>query len=385
MIKYTVNFYVDDDLVATKQVEPYSKINAPSLEETAGYTIDSWHVEGYNDRPWVFAGYYADRVTESVNLYADFSYNQYTISFVDEKFNKEVESLTVTYNHEYSFEKLLSETGYTFNGCKEKNADTLYPTSGVFRFAGDVTLYSLWDANTYHVTLDPNKGSCDITEKDIIFDSHYTLPTPERLNYVFTGWFDSNNSRVSADATWKFDHDVTLTAQWTNVTNTYIFDTGDGECSVTSMQIGWEDPFELPTPTINSVDEEGFAYVFVCWTLDGVDLPQSGESWTYSNVGKVLVAKYSTTPSKGSLFIFEEFEEGWSVRPSSASYSVKKSVIPSYYEGKPVLKIEDSAFQDCEHIEYYQNHWNRFFQLVYFAKINSIARKPSKYWSRCIY
>ena len=348
--KYTVNFYVDDDLVATKQVEPNSKIEAPSIEETAGYSINSWHVEGYNERQWVFSGYYADRVTENVNLYADFTYNQYTISFVDEKFNKVVESVNVTYDHEYSFEKTLSEIGYEFNGWKKQDETNFFQTSGVYRIASDVTLYSVWNAKTYNVTFNPNGGSCSVSEMDIIFDSNYTFPTPERTNYVFKGWYDGNNNRISGNATWKFDHNLTLTAQWTNITNTYMLDAGDGSCSIDSIQIGWEDPFELPTPTIDKTDEYGYQYSFVCWTLDGVDLPLSGNKWTYSNVGKVLIAKYSTNKDLTSKLSFYKSGNSYSVSGTYSNRNATSVIIPPEYDGLPVTTIRGSAFDEYSHL-----------------------------------
>ena len=99
---------------------------------------------------------------------------------------------------------------------------------------------------------------------------------------MFLGWFDGD-TRMSSSATWKETSDKALTAHWTNVTNTYAFDAGDGTCSTESMVIGWEDSYELPTPTC----PDGFE--FDGWYLGETFVPQTG-SWTYSNSGGTLVA-----------------------------------------------------------------------------------------------
>ena len=277
--KCTVNFYVDDDLVSTKEVLNGQKVSRPTAEETAGYTINYWYTkDGNYQEQWNFQGCV---VTENINIYAAFSCNQYTISFVDEMFNYEVNDLNVAYDAPYSL-PVLSQTGYTHSGWKD-DSNNFYDDSKPFRTASNITLYAVWNANSYQVTLNPNGGSLDANQITVIFDSIYSLPIPARLNYVFLGWFDGE-TRISNSATWKFIENKSFTAHWTNVTNTYVFDAGDGVCNIESMVIGWEDEYELPIPNRTN-------YVFNGWFLNGERIPQSGV-WTYSNAGGTLIAHY---------------------------------------------------------------------------------------------
>ena len=280
---YTVTFHVDDEIVATRNVFKGDKVSRPTLEETAGYTITDWYlIDCGANISWKFDGYFAYTVHDHIDLYAEFTYNEYTIKFVDNNHQHHVESLKVFYDHEYVLPE-ISQTGYTFSGWKD-SSDSMF-VDGVYRIARDITLYAVWDANTYNVTLNPNGGSIDNTSMQVIYDAQYTLPIPTRLNYIFLGWFDGD-TKISNSATWKFAENKTFTAKWTNVTNTYVFDAGDGLCDINSMVIGWEDSYTLPTPTSESL-------VFNGWYLGETKIPQSG-TWTYSNSGGILVAKWNS-------------------------------------------------------------------------------------------
>ncbi len=282
--KHKVNFYIDDDLIQSLDVLDGEKIVSPSEEATAGYTIKQWNSIEDGGFRWLFSAY---TVTSDLNLYADFTYNEYTITYVDSKYQTVIDSLTVTYDKSYSLSTIENQTGWTFTGWRDENGNS-FANSGIFRIANNLTLNACWAANRYIVTLDPNNGTVSSTTVRVTYDSLYELPTPTRTNYIFLGWFDKNDKKVSSKATWKGIEDATYTAKWTNVQNTYSFDAGDGTCDVETMQIGWEDAYALPTPT------PADGYAFAGWLLGDVLILRTGDSWTYSNVGGTLTAKFIT-------------------------------------------------------------------------------------------
>ena len=280
--KHTVNFYVDDDLVQTVSVSDGGKVSAPSSDVTAGYTVNYWNSKEDGGYKWLFSAY---TVTSDIDLYADFTYNDYTITYVDSKYNTVIDSLSVTYDKSYTLSKIDNQTGWTFSGWKDSDGNS-FANFGTYRIANDLTIYANWVANQYTITLNPNNGIVSSTTVTATYDSTYELPTPTRTNYVFLGWYDFNDKKVSSKATWKGTENVTYTAKWTNIQNTYNFDAGDGTCETYSMQIDWEDAYELPTPT------PADGYYFYGWYLNDTKIPQSGDCWTYSNAGGTLVAKY---------------------------------------------------------------------------------------------
>ena len=322
---YTVNFYVDDDLIATREVLSGHKISRPTEKETAGYSVAGWHIVdcGVNV-DWIFDGYFAYTIHDDIDLYADFEYNEYTISFVDKKHGHHVDNLVVIYDHSYVL-PLLEQPGYTFAGWIDSDGNVW--SDSIYSIPRNVTLYAVWDANIYSVTLDTNGGNVDDSTLQVAFDSQYTLPTPTRLNYVFLGWYDGDK-RVSSQATWKYSCDITLTARWTNINNTYVFDAKDGSCDTISMVIGWEDEYTLPTPTC----PEGFT--FDGWYLGDTYISQSG-TWTYSNVGGTLMANYIDKNI--------EVDKNGKITKKADSSSY---LIPGFYHGKTTF-IGDYAFSNC--------------------------------------
>ena len=272
---FTVNFYVDDDLIATREVLEGSKVSRPTEAETAGYTINDWfYLDGSVREPWFF-GYV---ITEDTNLYAEYTCNQYTISFVDDVNDQIVSDLTVTYDENYSLPS-LEQTGYIFNVWLYNNE--MFANNGIYRIAGDITLYASWNANKYRVILNPDGGVLSKTYLDVIYDCSYTLPSPTKTGYSFLGWYDGE-IKISSNATWKFLSNKTFIAKWSNTPMTYVFDSGDGTCGIESMVILYDSEYTLPIPTLDG-------YYFACWKLGDTDIPLTG-TWTYSTTGGTLFA-----------------------------------------------------------------------------------------------
>ena len=332
---HTVSFYCDDYLVATREVLHGDKVSKPTTQETAGYTISDWRILDEGEyKSWIFYGYV---VTENMSLFADFTYNNYTVSFVDDKFGKVISNETVTYLHPYSFSE-QSQVGYTHLGFY--NNDVFYALSGTWFVHDNITLHLKWSANSYVVTLDPNGGSLESLTVNVSYDSEYILPAPTRLNYTFLGWFFEDN-KISSNAIWKFAENKTLQAHWTNVTNTYVFDAGNGVCETNSIVIGWEDNYSLPFPTY-----EG--HYFDGWYLDGTFIPQTGV-WTYSNSGGMLVAKYySSNVSQNYSFILNESTNMYAIQSTYKNF--KNLEIPTYFNNKIVYAIDDNAFKECTNL-----------------------------------
>lgn len=238
-------------------------------------------------------------MTFDLNLYADFTYNEYTVTYVDAKYNTKIDDLKVKYENPYTLSTIENQPGWTFSGWKTDDGE-LFDNLGTYRFTSDLILYAYWTANQYRITLDPNQGYVSSTEITVTYDSEYELPAPTRTNYTFLGWYDKNDSKVSSKDIWKQTEDVTYTAKWTGDKHTYTFDPGEGTCVLDSMVIGWEQAYELPTPNAPTSDaSEGltYKYTFEGWYLNDTLIPQSGTSWTYSDADGTLVAKYVVADS----------------------------------------------------------------------------------------
>lgn len=335
---YTVRFHVDDEVIATRNVISGSKVSRPTLEETAGYTISDWYYDDNGTHEsWKFFGFV---VTEDIDLYAEYTCNDYTISFVDEQFGHTVSDLAVTYDQPYSLEQ-ISQIGYTFSGWKDSD-DVLWNNAGDYRVASNITLYAVWDANTYTITLDANGGTSSPSSLIATYDQSYSLPVPTKSHYYFLGWYDGS-TKISSSATWKYTENKTFVAQWTNESNTYVLDAGDGECTIDSLVINYDEEYELPTPT-----REG--YSFGGWFYGYTQIPQTG-TWTYENtdgtLGGIIVAQWC----KGKISN-PKFTHYGNVYKLTSCYPIGNELdIPDTVNGLKLSTIDKGAVKDYGSIE----------------------------------
>ena len=136
-------------------------------------------------------------------------------------------------------DKLFTRTGYTQTGwATVDGGEKVYDLGAIYEENAPITLYPVWTANQYTVTLDSNGGGA-VTPSTVTatYDqSLNNLPVPKRLRYVFSGWYDSQiggKQYVNADgnSTAKYDktENCTLYAQWQEAPDcTVTFDPNGG-------------------------------------------------------------------------------------------------------------------------------------------------------------
>lgn len=161
----------------------------------------------------------------SVNMYAQWIANTYTITFNANGGTTSTESKEVTYNSTYDTLPTPTRTGYTFNGWyTAASGGTQTTSSTTVSITEDKTLYAHWTANTYTIAYNSNGGVGAISEQTHTYDAMQNLTSNSftRTGYTFTGWNTNsdgsgtsysdgasvmNLSSTSGDT-------VTLYAQW---------------------------------------------------------------------------------------------------------------------------------------------------------------------------
>lgn len=129
-----------------------------------------------------------------------------------------------------------TRTGYSFEGwytdsaCTNRFTSTVVPES-------DLILYAKWKANTYTITFNVNGGN-ELSEanrtKIVTYDGTYgTLPTPNKSDYGFVGWYTEANDGTEVKSTDKVSitENKTVYAHWKlliNIPDT-VFDFGGME------------------------------------------------------------------------------------------------------------------------------------------------------------
>lgn len=111
--------------------------------------------------------------------------------------------------------------GYTFRGWATSSSATsaTYQAGGSYTANESVTLYAVWEINTYTVSFDANGGSNAPNSQKKTHGQNLilTVAVPTRPNHVFLGWAaDSSATSIAyaPGATYTAEEDVTLYAVW---------------------------------------------------------------------------------------------------------------------------------------------------------------------------
>ena len=236
--KYTVTFDSDGGSeVKSQEVSDGKKANEPDAPTKTGYTFGGWFVK---TTEWNFLAY---TVTENVTLKAKWIANEYTLKFNSNGGN-EIADMVVTYDGDYTLPEPTKEN-YVFLGWKE--GETVYEQSGKWQKASGATLTAEWVIAKSTITFETNGGSV-VAPMTINYGENYTLPTSTRENYALVGWFLGEKKFESGTP---LTGDITLSARWQGVTDTFEYTEENGEIALTKFKGGVTD-IVIPT-NINSV------------------------------------------------------------------------------------------------------------------------------------
>lgn len=117
-----------------------------------------------------------------------------------------------------------TRTGYTFQFWGVSKNDTTnnsddYDPGVTYSTNSSVTLYAIWEANTYTVTYNANGGTGGPGDQTKTYGVDLTLSTtkPTRTNYNFLGWSTNDKAATaeySSGGTYKNNEAATLYAVW---------------------------------------------------------------------------------------------------------------------------------------------------------------------------
>ena len=239
--------------------------------------VDYGSNPNYSENPFIegytFIGWDSEtiEVIKDNTIYkAKYSINNYNIIY---DLNREQENDKTTINYNVQSELITlpkpTRTGYTFLGWTGSNGLTPQKDITIPKGSyGDKNYKANWIANTYKITLNPNKGTVEPTVINTTYNSLYgILPTPERTGYTFEGWYSGKDKILDSTIMNKTEgHE--LIANWELIDYDITYDLKGGNLSspVSKYNIESED-FSLPIPT-----KEG--YTFSGWTGSNGLTPQ---------------------------------------------------------------------------------------------------------------
>ncbi len=236
------NAYTVDAPVALYNGSDFSRV---------GYTLTGWEIGGT-----VYA--LGETVEKNftvvqggtVQAYAVWTANEYTLTFDADGGKVDPSTLTVTFDAAIGTLPVPTKTGYTFNGWFDAEGNEVTAET-VYTVAADSTVTAKWTANQYTVTFDANGGACEPTTLTVTYDAAVgVMPEPTLTGYTFIGWFDAADNRVTADTVYTVDGDSTLTAKWSANAYTITLDPNGGQIITTTVNVVYNEAVNtLPVPT----------------------------------------------------------------------------------------------------------------------------------------
>ena len=245
----------------------------------------------------------------------------YTVTF-DSDGGTPVENQQVAEGKKAKEPDITVKTGYAFAGWFVKTTEWNFLA---YTVTENVTLKAKWIANTYKITFDSNGGT-PISDMEVTYNEAYTLPTPEKEDYVFLGW-QENETDFSQSEIWNRTSGAKLTAKWVVAKSTITFDS-DGAGEVPPITINYKEDYTLPVITKKD-------YKFICWTLNGVKF----ENGTVLTDDITLVAKWEKEK-------FRYVENDGEITITAYIDSATDVIIPAKINGKPVTAFTTETFKN---------------------------------------
>lgn len=194
-----------------------------------------------------------------------------------------------------------TRTGYTFKGWSTSSSATsaTWAAGGSYTTNASDTLYAVWEANTYTITLNANGGTngstTSIPKK---YGESVTLPvaskSPTRSGWTLIGW---STSKTATSATWSvggtFSTNITsattLYAIWRK-TITLSYNVNGGSGSIASQSATIYNATTSYTFTLSSTKPTQTNHVFLGWATSST---ATAPSSSISN-GKITVSSSTT-------------------------------------------------------------------------------------------
>jgi uncharacterized repeat protein (TIGR02543 family) len=317
--QYTINFETNGGNIIDPITQDYNTaVSAPADPTREGYTFVGW----YSDAELLIPYEFTLMSAEDITVYAKWDINSYNLTYLDY-------DDSVIYTALFDYQADLStvsfpdpvRVGYTFFVWDIETPATMP--------ANDLTITAIYTINQYTISFDVNGGSevIAITED---YNTPVTEPTePTKIGYTFNGWYSDIELLIPYEFTLMPAEDITLYAKWNINQYTISFET-DGGSIVEDITQDYDSFVTEPAePT-----KDGF-------TFDG-----------WYNESNLITPYIFDKITAMDITVYAKWNIDFSVvLLVDNTYMVTEYIgtdteiiIPAFYLGKPLTKIEEYAF-----------------------------------------
>ena len=359
---YTVSFNTNSSTIINPVVYDFgSTITEPTTIPTkTGYTFDKWYKDESLTIPFDFE---TETVpAQNITLYAGFTINSYTITFVTNTTETTISPITYNFGENIEDFSSLTKEGYNFNGWF-LNEECTTPFEAETMPAENFTLYAKWTIKKIKVYFN-TKGGTMIDEMFIDYGSFVEKPdNPTKIGYTFNGWYYDYNCSNDKAVVWNNENKLeiktqtTFYANWKAVLYNLVAYTYDNDNQISNSTYGYGATITLPTNLTKS------NYIFDGWYADAnLTTPFEAETMPAANtyvyakwVAKTAIIIDSTTQT----YVADELNPTFKLDNNLQNFIIRYKVNGEWVVDAPtdvgtydvmILRNEDEKYAKFETI-----------------------------------
>jgi uncharacterized repeat protein (TIGR02543 family) len=245
---YTITWNVDGGTPVPTQtsVTHGSSITAPAAMTKICYTFGGWYT---NYGLTTAATFPMENVTESKTFYAKWTLNTYAVKWEANGGTPVPTQTSVSCGGSITEPSATAKAGYNIGGWYTNSTLTEAVTFPITNVTEPKTFYAKW-IPVFTITFNATGGTVTPASGATRADSTiFSLPTPERGDYAFNGWFTAETGGEKITESRKYSANATIYAQWTQSVYTVTLDPAGGTVTPLTVRIGESGRIvSLPTP-----------------------------------------------------------------------------------------------------------------------------------------
>lgn len=305
----------------------------------------------------------------------------YTNEFKAESYEFSIDASGGTFANEKVILNGLSATlptpyrkGYTFIGYSNSSKGNVIYNENISNVEdiNNKKIYAKWNIITYNITYDLNGGTISGQPTSYNVNDTYTLPTPSRKGYTFTGWSGTDISGKSKNVTVSVGiGNKTYTANWNQ--NYYTVSYYVNGNLWTTRSVGYGNNIE----NLNAQSQLDNYHTFHGWNNWIDTMPDYNISLTANVTESYCMLMTGHGPYGNATALLKVFQDaGWTGRveiaPSTTSYYW---VVTDYTLTRAEAEVQK------EYIASHTNYRNYNYPYLYWVAV-SCTNGYSESWTR---
>ena len=322
---YTVTFKIENEVILTENVIEGHKVTSKEAPNKKGYLFDKW----YSDEALTIENNFDEKIMGNKTIYGKYNENKHTVTYINEGTTYYTEEVLDSFTAKGPSVNPEKE-GYTFKYfSKDKKVAFDYNVE----ITEDITLYAVYEINTYKVTY-INEGS-EYHKEELTYKSeHEKIEDPFKTGYTFIGWYNENEEKVEYPII--VTKDITLHSKY-EINKYKVSFYNEGVKYIEDENINYKEKAVKPS---DNPEKEG--YTFKYWSTK-----ENGEEYNFNAEIIEDITLYAVYEINTYKVVFKNYD-GSVIQEETLDYG-----------STPVYKKEKPTREKTEEYTYEFKSWDK--------------------------